>query len=555
MPARKQKLELTWIGKENRPKLEPRILIEDPELSYHASHRVSEDDIFDNRLIFGDNLLALKALEQEFTGRVQCVYIDPPFNTGQMFEHYDDHLENSIWLTQMRDRLELLRRLLSDTGTLWVHLDDGQVHRARCVLDELFGTDNYLGTVIWEKSDSPRMDADFFSARHDYLLVYARFRDLATFNRLSVELPEHYNRVDEKGRPYYLKPLRAMGGQGETRAARPNLYFALEAPDGTEVFPRLQDGTDGAWRWSFDKCETEKNRIEWVAGRNGWTPYYHVYGDTLKGRPPETIWTHQEVGSNRTSKAEVKALLPHVIPFKTPKPERLLQRVIHIATNPSDLVLDSFAGSGTTGAVAHKMGRRWIMVELGKHCHTHIIPRLKKVIDGDDPGSITESVKWKGGGGFRYFKLGPSLLEKDHYGNWVISKEFNAAMLAEAMCKLEGFIYAPSDEVYWQQGSSTERDFIYVTTQTMTREMLAQLSEEVGEHRSLLICCSAFRVKADAFPNLTLKKIPKAVMRKCEWGHDDYSLEVENLPKAPAETEQEPGESGMSSLFDQGGAE
>jgi adenine-specific DNA-methyltransferase len=219
-------------------------------------------------------------------------------------------------------------------------------------------------------------------------------------------------------------------------------------------------------------------------------------------------------------------------PFATPKPERLMQKVIALATNPGDLVLDSFAGSGTTGAVAHKMGRRWIMVELGEHCHTHIIPRLKKVIDGEDPGGITEAVGWKGGGGFRYYRLAPSLLEQDRWGQWVINKQYNAAMLAEALCKLEGFTYAPSDAVYWQHGHSTERDFVYVTTATLTHEQLQALSEEVGSERSLLVLCLAFRGRGE-YPNLTVKKIPKQVLSRCEWGHDDYSLRVENLPAAP----------------------
>jgi len=218
--------------------------------------------------------------------------------------------------------------------------------------------------------------------------------------------------------------------------------------------------------------------------------------------------------------------------FETPKPEALLSRIIHIASNPGDVVFDSFAGSGTTGAVAQKMGRRWIMVELGEHCHTHIIPRLKKVIDGEDEGGITKAVDWKGGGGFRYYHLAPSLLEKDAFNNLIISKQYNAAMLAEAMCKLMGFQYSPG-ELYWQQGHSTENDFIYVTTQTLTRDHLSALSEEVGPKQSLLVCCAAFRGKADAFQNLTLKKIPLAVLQKCEWGHDDYSLNVANLPKAP----------------------
>jgi len=218
--------------------------------------------------------------------------------------------------------------------------------------------------------------------------------------------------------------------------------------------------------------------------------------------------------------------------FVTPKPERLLERVIAVSTEPGDLVVDSFAGSGTTGAVAHKMGRRWMMVELGEHCHTHIIPRLRKVIDGEDPGGVTEAVSWKGGGGFRYYRLAPSLLERDKWGNWVINKTYNAAMLAEALCKIEGFRYEPSETVYWQQGRSTERDFLYVTTAHLTQAQLQELSEEVSPNRSLLILCTSFRSSGD-FPNLTVKKIPKQVLARCEWEHDDYSLKVENLPMAP----------------------
>jgi adenine-specific DNA-methyltransferase len=222
------------------------------------------------------------------------------------------------------------------------------------------------------------------------------------------------------------------------------------------------------------------------------------------------------------------------------KPELLIKKVLELATNPGDLVLDSFAGSGTTGAVAHKMGRRWIMVELGEHCHTQIIPRLKKVIDGEDKGGITEAVDWKGGGGFRYYRLAPSLIVNDRWGNPVINPEYNAAQLAEALAKLEGFNYAPSEVLWWQHGHSSERDFIYVTTQNLSADQLQALSEEVGADRSLLVCCSAFRgvtaaKAAERWPNLTLKKIPKMVLARCEWGHDDYSLNVANLPMAKPE--------------------
>jgi adenine-specific DNA-methyltransferase len=250
-----------------------------------------------------------------------------------------------------------------------------------------------------------------------------------------------------------------------------------------------------------------------------------IDGKLVAGEPLTTLW--DDILSNNLH-AEGGVAFP-----KGKKPEGLIKRVLELATNEGDWVLDSFAGSGTTGAVAHKMGRRWIMGELGEHCHTHIIPRLKKVIDGEDPGGITEALGWKGGGGFRYYRLAPSLLEKDKWGNWVINKEYNAAMLAEAVCKLEGFQYAPSDTVYWQHGHSTERDFIYVTTAHLSHDQLQQLSDEVGPDRTLLVLCTAFRAKPDRYPNLTVKKIPKAVLSRCEWGKDDYSLRVENLPKAP----------------------
>ncbi|ASG02759.1 site-specific DNA-methyltransferase [Vibrio parahaemolyticus] len=525
----KTKLELTWIGKNERKKLEPRILLEDPSKSYHASQKVTDNDIFDNKLIFGDNLLALKALEQEYAGKVKCVFIDPPYNTGSAFEHYDDGIEHSIWLTLMRDRLEIIRNLLSDDGSLWITVDDNEAHYLKVMCDEIFGRPNFIANAIWEKSDSPRMDAQFFSSRHDHLLVYAKNLDETKWNRLSSEVPKHYNKVDEQGRRYYLKPLRAMGGQGDSREARPTLYYPIVAPDGTEVWPVRQDGTDGAWRWTSSKVEAESERIEWINGKNGWSVNYRIYAEDNPTRPVETIWFNADVGSNRSSKAEVKKLTPKQKPFGTPKPEKLLERIIHIASQPGDIILDSFAGSGTTGAVAHKMGRRWIMVELGEHCHTHIIPRLQKVIDGDDQGGISKSVDWKGGGGFRYYKLAPSLIVKDKFGLEVINKEYNPEMLAEAVCKLEGFTYAPSEVDWWDHGYSTETDHIYVTTQSLSVDKLEALSEEVGSDRTLLVMCGAFRCEAGRFANLTLKKLPKAILDKCQFGQDDYSLNVANL--------------------------
>lgn len=257
--------------------------------------------------------------------------------------------------------------------------------------------------------------------------------------------------------------------------------------------------------------------------------------DVKQGVVPKSIWLFDEVGHNHEARTEAKTLIPSN-PFDNPKPERLMQRILHLATNEGDLVLDSFGGSGTTGAVAHKMRRRWIMVELGEHCNTHIVPRLRKVVDGLDAGGITNAVNWTGGG-FRFYELAPSLLKRDKWNNYVINPEYNAPMLAEAMCKHLGFTYAPSDAVYWQHGQSSENDYIYVTTQQLSRETLEKISDEVGDERTLLICCKAFRAGRSEFPNLTLEKIPNQILNRCEWDKDDYSLQIQNLPQRTAEEE------------------
>ncbi|MFM2111582.1 MAG: hypothetical protein RLZZ271_242 [Pseudomonadota bacterium] len=531
----KQKLELTWIGKEKRPKLEPRILVEEQQRSYHAKHRMTENDIFDNRLIFGDNLLALKALEQEFTGKVKCVFIDPPYNTGSAFTHYDDGLEHSIWLGLMRDRLEIIRNLLSDDGSLWITIDDNEAHYLKVMCDEIFGRSNFLVSTVWQKRYARDNNSAFGNA-HDYVLVYVKNQGL--FKRKRNLLPP-----DEKTKAVYRNPNNDLRGPWQSisftgAGYRPNQMYRIDGPNGQAHYP-----PEGR-HWATLESEYIRLRSEgrfWFGSDGNGVPRLIRYLDEVDGLVPSTWWPHEEVGHNDEAKKEIHTLFGKIQSFDTPKPERLLNRIIHIATNPGDLVLDSFAGSGTTGAVAHKMGRRWIMVELGEHCHTHIIPRLKKVIDGEDRGGITESVNWQGGGGFRYYKLAPSLIVNDRWGNPVINPEYNAAMLAEALAKLEGFTYAPSEVQWWRHGHSSERDFIYVTTQNLSAEQLQALSDEVGRDQCLLVCCAAFHgvTAAEAsqrWPNLTLKKIPKMVLARCEWGHDDYSLNVANLPLSAPST-------------------
>ncbi len=561
----RQKLELTWIGKEKRPKLEPRILLEDSERTYHAKHRVTEGDIFDNRLIFGDNLLALKALEQEFSGKVKCVYIDPPFNTQQAFEHYDDGYEHSIWLGLIRDRAEAIRRLMSEDGTLFVHIDDNELGYLIVLLDEVFGRANRVSVVSFKQGSATghkSINPGVVSTTN-FILIYAKNKSAWAPNRVFTARAERDKRygqyienyddpfenwrfttlasafADSLGQPERgLK--KALGDEYEEQISAFVLKNAgrviqLARPDYSAV--------SSAAREMIDTSRANPS-VVMKLGRAGYSDMYFIggqrilfYSDKLKlidgeyvaGEPLTTLW--DDILSNNLHN-EGNVDFP-----KGKKPEALIKRCFDLATKPGDIVLDSFAGSGTTGAVAHKMGRRWIMVELGEHCHTHVVPRLKAVVNGEDQGGISKAVGWQGGGGFRYYKLAPSLIVSDRWGNPVINPEYKAEQLAEALAKLEGFTYAPSEVQWWQHGHSSERDFIYVTTQNLSAEQLQALSDEVGSDQSLLVCCAAFHGVTTAraserWPNLTLKKIPKMVLARCEWGHDDYSLNVANLPLA-----------------------
>jgi adenine-specific DNA-methyltransferase len=561
-----QRLELTWIGKENRPRLEPRILLEDPAKSYHAPHRTGKKDIFDNRLIFGDNLLALKALEQEFSGKVKCIYIDPPYNTGSAFEHYDDSLEHSIWLGLMRDRIAMLHKLLSKDGFFCCHIDDSEGPYLKVVLDEIFGRNNYLTTFfIQVRYPEKTLKQDMaFHKEIEQIHIYRKEYGAAPNQNITTASFDKFNfYVKELGKGRIVK----LGGKKVT-IFQVNEYDIYKGNGG-------EGGLKEIWATGTILDGNSSGRFfrDYLSGRveeDGLGVLYKVEGigddkfdyryftgpkrDTAtKGKYYQGVPVEQLNNPEQEKYSPIENFYDLAgnfgncrheggVDFRSgKKPERLLELVLRHFSNPGDLVLDSFAGSGTTGAVAHKMGRRWIMVELGEHCHTHIVPRLKKVIDGEDSGGITEVALWKGGGGFRYYRLAPSLLQKDKWGNWIINKEYNAEMLAAAVCKLEGFSYEPSDSVYWIHGKSTENDFIYVTTAHLTHEQLALLSDEVGNKRTLLVMCTAFRSRAGGFSNLTVKKIPNTVLAKCEWGHDDYSLQIENLPmtKKPEKKQKE----------------
>lgn len=394
--SKPSKIELVWPGKEEWESPEPRILIE-------KDRCVSDKGgINDNLLIFGDNLLGLKALERNYGGKVKCVYIDPPYNTKSLFAHYDDSFEHSQWLNMMKERLIILHRLLRDDGSIWISIDDGECHYLKIMCDEIFGRRNFIADVIWQKKYSPQNDARWLSDTHDHLLVYAR--DVSMNRQGLWRLP----RTDEMDARYKNPDSDPRGswkpGDLSVKTYSAACDYAITTPAGRVVHP--PNGT--CWRVNTKKFQelVQDNRI-WFGKSGGNVPSLKRFlAEVQSGAVARTIWLRDEVGDNQEAKREVIAFNPEDV-FATPKPERLIQRILELSSRSGDLVLDCFAGSGTTGAVAHKMDRRWIMIELNAHCHTHIIPRLQKVISGEDQGGISKSVGWTGGGGFRYLELAP----------------------------------------------------------------------------------------------------------------------------------------------------
>jgi adenine-specific DNA-methyltransferase len=440
-------------------------------------------------------------------------------------------------------------------GTLWVSIDDDESHYLKVLLDEIFGRANFVANVVWQKKYGPANDAKWLSDSHDHILVYAKDKSRWRPNTLirNEDQLKAFQNPDNDPRGLW------RASDLSVRTFSENCMYPIIGPTGLKFLPP----PTRSWIVTEQRFAelVADNRITFGAKGTGRPMVKKFLSEVKDGITPETWWPREFAADNKIAKYESKDLFDGDS-FATPKPELLLKRIMEIATNPGDLVLDSFAGSGTTGAVAHKMGRRWIMIEMGEHCHTHIIPRMKKVIDGTDQGGISKAVGWKGGGGFRYYRLAPTLIKKDAWGNQVINPQFNPEMVAEAVCKLEGFTYAPSESEFWRQGQSTENDFIYVTTQALSAEQLERISEEVGPKRSLLICCGAFKVKdPERFTNLTLKKLPKAVLDKAEWDKDDYSLQISQLPlveEEPEEDEEAPApkraakakDAGQASLFE-----
>lgn len=534
-----QKLELTWIGKGEEPKLEPRILIEDTKYSYG-------DQNTGNMLIHGDNLLALKALEQDYAGKVKCIYIDPPFNTGAAFEHYDDGVEHSIWIDLMYRRLQILQRLLDKDGVIIIHLDDNEFHYLKVVMDELFGRENFISSIA-VKSSTP---SGLKTTHKDKTIIKTKDLILVYKGRGNLRINPLYARKD-KWDTHFSKFLDKS--TGEIKDLVTVLIENKILPEGSKLkdiklddkfyrfYVKHKDNifqTQPVMPDEHKKMSIKQKDVLYKYEAEGGTNY------AMNGR--RFSFLSNSLNILEDGKEDLGILLCDFwndIDFQntqneggvsfpaSKKPEKIVFRFLKMFTNEGDVILDSFLGSGTTAAVSHKMGRKWIGVELGEHAKTHCVPRLKNVVSGIDSGGITEMVNWKGGGGFKFYTLAPSLLNEDKFGNMIINKEYKPDMLSAAMAKQEGYKYQPDENIYWKQGRSSEQDYIFTTTQFVTVETLEHISKELQEGESLLVCCCAFQKECkNKFKNITIKKIPQMLLGRCEYGRDDYSLNIINMP-------------------------
>ena len=542
----KTKLELTWIGKEHRPRVEPRILLAEPDLS-HVSTGLAINRA-DHVVVEGDNLLAIKALEATYVGKIGCIYIDPPYNTGSVFESYPDNLENSLWLSHTRDRLEVLWSLLKPNGTLLISINDDQAHYLKVLCDELFGRSAFKATLIWNTEGNTDNQAKIIRY-HEYILVYSK-GDLRAPGVVDPNVGEQ----SKLNRPQIRNTIVKNGPKNPVSTITLPVGFPasvekLHIAPRTSKWPHLLDEIvveDGKLAkearirsgWSSrDICEEFiRNGCNAVLDSKGQKTTFELTAngvvEGVKEREAEKGHFISVLRGFGTTN-QMRLMLEKIgVKFSFPKPVGLIRYLLEAFSDRDDIVLDSYAGSGTTGHAVLQLNaetgssRRFILVEqFPNTVRDVLLPRLRAVIDGDSRADLTPT-----GGGVQVFRLAPSLIDDDQFGRPVISRDYDDEMLSEAMCKHFGFVYAPSEDHYWMHGRSSESDFIYVTARSLTHEQLRTISEEVGHERTLLICCKAFQgAKATELANLTIRKIPGAILNRCDWGQDDYSLKIEAL--------------------------
>ena len=509
----KQKLELTWIGKNNPPNVEPRILLHKNSFDYG-------DPDSANMLIHADNMLALQALQQDFAGQVKCIYIDPPYNTGAIFPNYNDNLQHSTWLSIMSAKLFLLKTLLKDDGSIWISIDDDEQAYLKVLCDEIFGRNNFVCNVVWEKKYSPQNDAKYLSDSHDFILVYAKDKSIWRPNLLprTEEMNSRYKNPDNDPRGVWTS------SDFSAKTYNANTDYEIISPSG-KIFRPAESRSWISSKKEFERLVSE-NRIWFGKNGNNMPRVKKFLSEVQGGSVSKTIWKREEVGDNQDAKKEVKVFNSEEV-FATPKPERLIERILTLATAEGDLVLDCFLGSGTTAAVAQKMKRRWIGIEKSESCFTHCAERLRKVTDGEQ-GGISKSVNWQGGGGFKFYEVAPTLIIKDAHGHKIINPKYTAEMLAAAVAKHNGYKYAPDEKIFWKQGQNYENSYIYTMRGHLTAELLEEIAAAMSKSERLLICVTAFDAGvSEPYNNITLKKIPQTLLGNCEYGVDDYDVKME----------------------------
>ena len=551
------RLELTWVGKYNEPVLEPRILLEDKSKSHG-------DPQSENMLIHGDNLIALQALQQDYAGRIKCIFIDPPYNTGAAFEHYDDNVEHSTWLSLMKSRLVLLHHLLADNGTIFIQIDDNEQAYLKVLCDEIFGRQNYINMV----SVNAKVSAGASGGGEDkrlkknieYILIYAK--DINNFEPFhpvykKTELMSYIQRMKEDNKSFkyttvlyrcenreYFKTIKDGAGDDiviervlnyETKSVKQ--VAQLEGITEEEVYEkyynqimtttnaqtsirtRVWDATDSENNMYIatytPKTGKDKGTVKELIFMGKQKVLVIWLKDTtehIKGK----IYKKERVGTYWDGFSWINVTKEGGVLFPMgKKPESLIKQTLEMATEPGDFVLDSFLGSGTTAATAHKLGRKWIGVELGEHAYTHCKTRLDKVVDGTDQGGISKELDWQGGGGYHFYELAPSLLVKnDKLPIYQINPSYTFEMLCEAICKIEGFRYKPQDVFH---GHSSEKRFIHITTEFINAGYIKSLSARLAEGQSLLIYGTKIQSDMVLPDNIEVKKIPKDLLEKCDF--------------------------------------
>lgn len=556
------KLELTWYGKDEPIRVEPRLLIENTALSNTAA-----DPDTQNMLIHGDNLLALKALESKFAGQVKCIYIDPPFNTGQAFENYDDNLEMSIWLDLMRSRLQIIHTLLKDDGTLFVHIDDQNLPYLTLLLDEIFGKQNRLYLITFKQGAATGHKAinPGCVTTTNFILIYSKSKEHWHPNRLYTNRGSRDKRygnfitnINDPFPSWNLITLTEAFAEERKLSIKEARAFIKSYPEQMDQFVLEHcesviqlvnpdyNSVGAETRAMIDESRNKPNEILRQV-RDGYSDIYLLngkriifYRDKLKkvdgeyvpGEPLTTLWDdllsnnlHNEGGVN----------FP-----KGKKPEALIKRCIELSSDLGDIVLDSFLGSGTTAAVAHKMKRRWIGIEMGKQAYTHCKPRIDDAIANNDASGITKSVDWQGGGGYRFYEVAPTLINKDPFDEYVINEDYDANMLAAAVALHEGFRYQPDGDLFWKQSVGNENSYLFVTTRHLNSPYLDSIKDTMEDGEYLIIACRSFDNGLDkAYDNIAVKKIPQMLLERCEFGKTDYNLNIVHPPVYDDEEEQD----------------